>query len=139
MVADIVSKREELEAALADAEAALADAVVDAAGIGTDREAADARLEKARSRCRQVRATLVRLDRAKYLSCADERDDAKINQVVVAIPVAAQAPGHGAERTQPPLLRQTVCLLALTLAFLQYFYFDVQLQIVSLPSPIIVG
>jgi RNA polymerase-binding transcription factor DksA len=139
MVTNIVNKREELEAALSDAEAALAVAVVDAARIGTDRVAADAQIEKARSRCRQVRATLVKLNRAKYLVCADERSDAKVNQAAVAIPVAALAPGRAAARTQPPLLRQTVSLLGLTLAFLQYFFIDVQLQIVSLPSPILIG
>jgi hypothetical protein len=32
------------------------------------------------------------------------------------------------------LIRQTIALSALTLAFLQYYYLDVQLQILSLPS-----
>jgi hypothetical protein len=39
---------------------------------------------------------------------------------------------HGARAT-PYLLRQTVGLLALVLAYLAYFYVDVQLQIVKLP------
>ncbi|MBE0615732.1 MAG: hemerythrin domain-containing protein [Burkholderiales bacterium] len=38
--------------------------------------------------------------------------------------------------TRSPLLRQTVGLLSLTLAYLQYYLLDVQLQIASLPSVI---
>jgi multidrug resistance efflux pump len=141
VVANIVTKREELEAALAEAEAALAAAAVDTARIGIDRVGADANLEKARACCRQIRAALVKLSRAEYLSGSDERNDAKAKQPVldpgkaaVAVPAAVQTTSPKAARTQPPLVRQTVSLLGLTLAYLQYFYFDVQLQIVSLPS-----
>lgn len=38
--------------------------------------------------------------------------------------------------TRSPLLRQTIGLLSLTLAYLQYYYLEVQLQIMSLPSVI---
>jgi len=36
--------------------------------------------------------------------------------------------------TRRPLIPQTIALFALTLAYLQYYYFEVQLQILSLPS-----
>jgi multidrug resistance efflux pump len=137
----IVTKREELEAALAEAEAALAVAVAEAATTGVDRVGAEAKLEKTRACCRQMRAALVKLNRAESQVSSDERNDAKTKQSgeiagppAAAIPASVQARSPKAARTQPQLMRQTISLLGLTLAYLQYFYIDVQLQIVSLPS-----
>jgi hypothetical protein len=106
-----------------------------------DRVGADAKLEKTRACCRQIRAALVKLNHAECLISSDERDDAKIKQSgevsgqpAAAIPASVQARSPKAARTQPQLMRQAISLLGLTLAYLQYFYIDVQLQIVSLPS-----
>jgi hypothetical protein len=41
---------------------------------------------------------------------------------------------HRSARARPTLLRQTIELSALVVAYLQYFYIDVHLQIMSLPS-----
>ena len=47
-------------------------------------------------------------------------------------PAQDLSPRHALTRSA--LLRQTIGLLSLTLAYLQYYYFDIQLQIASLPS-----
>jgi hypothetical protein len=47
---------------------------------------------------------------------------------------SAQKPSHGNAPARPSLPRQAIGLLALILAYLQYFFLDVQLQILRLPS-----
>jgi multidrug resistance efflux pump len=58
-----VTKREQLEAALAKAEAALANAVINAAKVHGARAEANANLDKARAHCRRLCAALVALKR----------------------------------------------------------------------------
>lgn len=169
-----MTKREELEAALAKAEAALADAVISASTVDADRAEANANLEKARAYCRRVRAALIELNRSKPTARSGEEIDILIRQLLEVSKLMAgarspsrqlsehpvrgknnrsqdesrrQEPVHGfnigflAHELSPrdalarqSLIRQTIGLSALTLAFLQYYYFDVQLQILSLPS-----
>jgi hypothetical protein len=169
-----VTKREELEATLAKAEAALADAVISSATVDADPVEANAKLDKARAYCRQVRAALVQLNRSESIPWSGERIDARIRllgeiskQAAAASPCSrqlsqhavraenkksqdesrqrkqihrfnigfpAQEPGPGDALATPPLLRQTIGLLALILAYLLYFHVDVQLQIMKLPS-----
>jgi hypothetical protein len=47
---------------------------------------------------------------------------------------STQNPNLEHELAGAPLLRQAIGLLCLTLAYLQYYYLDIQLQIMSLPS-----
>jgi hemerythrin-like domain-containing protein len=51
----------------------------------------------------------------------------------LAVPRAQILP-RGVANARRLLVKQTIGLLALVLAYLQYYYFDVQLQILSLPS-----
>jgi multidrug resistance efflux pump len=60
-----VTKREELETVLAKAEAALVNTVTDAAKVDANRAEADAKVHKARARCRQLRAALDELNRSE--------------------------------------------------------------------------
>lgn len=178
-----MTKREQLEAALAEAEAALAGAAIDLATIGVDRVEANANLEKTRGHCRNIRAALVKLSRSELVASSDERIDARIkqsgeasNREAGARPPSRQVSKHALRResksspadsgqtkpsvrfnpvrfniglsarqsgrsdvpTGPPLLRQAIDLLILALAYLQYYYIDVQLQIANLPSTIVV-
>jgi multidrug resistance efflux pump len=55
-----------------------------------------------------------------------------IHQFIVGL--SMQDPNPRGAIIKAPLLRQAVGLLGLTLAYLQYYYSDVQLQISSLPS-----
>lgn len=136
---------EELETALAKSEAALADAVLHLASNGVDRIEADAKLERARAQCRQMRAALVKMRGSRYPDSAgfDHSGDSETKQSSVsslpegaANPLLAKESDTGNARAQPPLVRHAIDLLCLTLAYLQYFYIDVNLQIVSLPSVI---
>ena len=52
--------------------------------------------------------------------------------------VSAHHPEIGNSLAKTPLPRQAIGLLCLTLAFLQYYFLDIQLQIMSLPSVAIV-
>ena len=49
-------------------------------------------------------------------------------------PIPARAHGLNRAMASSPLVRQSIGLLALVLAYLAYFHIDVQLQIVMLPS-----
>ena len=169
-----MTKREELEAALAKVEVDLTDAVINAAKVDAHRLEANAHLDKARAYCRQVRAALVKLNRSESIDWSGEWIDTLIKQLgevskrrATASPPSRQLSEHAVrgenKRSQdesrrrksihrfnigfsaqepssrdalarPPLLRQTIGLLALILAYLLYFHVDVQLQIVSLPS-----
>jgi hypothetical protein len=171
-----VTKREELEAALAKAEAALVVAVISSATVDGDRVEANANLDKARAYCRQVRGALVELNHTESMACSGEHIDARtklleevskqgatatasppsrqLSEHVVRgenkrshdesrqrkpihrldIGFSAREPGPGDTLARPPLVRQTIGLSALILAYLLYFHIDVQLQIMSLPS-----
>lgn len=75
-----MTKRKELEAALAKAEAALADAVINATKVDADRVEANANLDKTRAYCRQVRAALVELNRSESRARSGEWIDTLIKQ-----------------------------------------------------------
>lgn len=155
--------RAELEAALAKAEAALVNTVTNAATIDRDRAEAIAKVVKARAQCRQLRLALVELNRQESKVWPDESINTPLKQPgdlsgqgASANPATRQLSedaGRGesersedeSQRRKPvprgnnaiersPLLRQATSLFALELAYLQYYYFDVQLQIMSLPS-----
>jgi hypothetical protein len=158
--AQIVTQREELKAALAKAEAALAEAVVSSTQADLHPAETNASLDKARAYCRQAHAALVELDRSESSAVPGEGVDTLIRHLEEVSDGAATAsvppsmPATGGEYAgsqyefgpkkpvrridtaiaRSPLTRQTINLLALTLAYLQYYYFDVQLQIMSLPS-----
>lgn len=76
----IVSRREELESALAKAEAALAQAVIDSARADADPVEANANLDNTRAYCRQVRAALAELNRSESTAWPGAWIDALIRQ-----------------------------------------------------------
>ena len=168
-----MSRRKELEAALAKAEAELAQAVIDRAKGDSDGLVTDADLDKARAHCRHARAALAELNRSEPAlapgeetgksvtgSAAEsksgaaarphsaqsrgyivrERDRARkqfrpaqaIHQLISRFP--GLKPGVGYASSWRVFARQSFMLLALVVAYLQYYFFDVNLQIVRLPS-----
>lgn len=162
-LAQAEAAREYLEVALAKAEAALVNTVTDAAKIDTNRAEANAKVDKARARCRHLRAALVDPDHSEFIRRSRERVDTLVKQsdepskreATASSPsqkLTEHAVRGGNKRSQDesrrrklihrfnnvlatsPLVRETIGLLALVLAYLQYNYFDVQLQIMSLPS-----
>ena len=170
-IAQIVTKLEELEAALATAEAALAKAALDAYTAGGNQAEANASMDKARAYCLQVRAELKKLRRTEPITTSDETghiptgQPAKIADTLHSArpgPIANPAvpgessgsydpsrqrnpgkrfdigfPAQGLSRddvrARPPLLRQTIQLSVLVLAYLGYYFIEVQLQILTLP------
>lgn len=147
-----MSHRQELEVALDEAEAQLAKAVEARARLDTDATEADARIDKARVLCRLVRGALAGLDRAEQESAVSAGEPGE--QAGPSVRGAPKPPGKprrkairqlfagvlswefiGRGRTDWRLIaRQAFMLLALVLAYLQYYFFDVQLQVVRLPS-----
>lgn len=79
-LAQAEAAREYLEAALAKAEAALVDTVTDAAKIDADRTEASAKVDKARARCRQLRAALIDPDHSEFITRSRERLNTLITQ-----------------------------------------------------------
>ncbi len=75
-----MTKRKELEAALANAEAALAEAAINAAKVGANRAEANANLDKTRAYCYRVRAALDELDRSAATAGANEQIDIPVKQ-----------------------------------------------------------
>jgi hypothetical protein len=162
-LAQAEAAQERLEAALAEAKAALVNTVTDASKIDANQAEASAKVEKARARCRQLRAALIEPSRAQLITRSRERIDSLIKQSdelskreATASPLSIQPREHavrgGNKRSQDesrrrrpidrfsnalatsPRVRETIGLLALVLAYLQYYFLDVQLQIASLPS-----
>lgn len=149
-----MGKRQELEAALGKAEADLVRAVAEADAIVAE---ASANPERARAACRQARAALTELIRAESLARpvkpAGALTKAPTQHAAVAPsgkrprktirrflggflaekPVAANAASRGM------LARQSFTLLALVLSYLQYYFFDVNLQVTRLPSITVMG
>ena len=152
-----------LEAFLAEAQAALVNAVTDASKIDANRAEANANVEKTRARCRQLRTTLANPSLTKLILRLRERMDTVMTRslkpalgtAAASIPPmrliasAAHAKRDKAEDNflrenfihrgkksfaKSPHVRESIGLLALTLAYLQYYYFDVQLQILNMPS-----
>lgn len=174
-----MSQDNELRAELAEAQAELAGAVLDRENPELDGATVEARIEKARARCRRVRALIAERSRAQPAATprrskpAPEAGTSKPQEPAVQpkrtdpVPEVAQ-PKRPEERPQgvdPPaekttlhhrfrhvlgvlerlsgirsaadwraIARQSVTLLALVLAYLQYYFIDVHLQLSRLPS-----
>ena len=147
--------REELELALAEAEVQLAEAVEARARLDTGTAEVNANIERARAHCRHARAALAELGRTEL-----ERRESEF------VPEGSTGPLAGggrkpAERTQRRavhrliggflarefvakgapdwrlIARQAFMLLALVLAYLQYYFFDVHLQLARLPALVV--
>lgn len=139
-----MGKQEELEAALAAAEAELAKAAAYRVTA-----AADADLDRVRAHCRQIRTALTEMTRAEPVSRPIEqvrksgRDDVKKPpKEPVARPrktirglimngLSMLGPDAAGRRQ---LARQALMLLALVLAYLQYYFIDINLKVSLLPS-----
>jgi hypothetical protein len=143
-----MGQRQELEAALAKAEADLAQAVSDRVEAHANVAEADAHLERARATCRHVHGTLVELIRAE--PPPKPAKPAASTQGVVAEAAPSTKPrqtirrflhdflagklGSANAASRRMIARQSFMLLALVLAYLQYYFFDINLQVVRLPS-----
>jgi hypothetical protein len=79
-LAEMDATREYLEAALAEAETALVTTVTDASKIDADRAEAMAKVDKARARCRQLRAAIVESDRSESIARTREATEPAIKQ-----------------------------------------------------------
>lgn len=175
------SKREELEAALAEAEAsreqlevklaeakdALVNTVTDASKIDAKRDEAAAKVERARERCRRLRAALADPSQVEFITRSRERlstiieqPEGSLQEETSAKPSSVQPrnPAPCARNESPKAessrqkgfrqignalatsghAREAIGLLALTLAYLQYYFLDVGLQIVELRSVIVI-
>jgi chromosome segregation ATPase len=159
--------REYLEAALVEATAALVNTVTDAGKIDANWAEASVKVEKARARCRELRAALVKPGPSEFIRRSRERLDTLITQsdelseqkatasapsTILSEHVVQGANKKTQDESRPrkqirrlknelvnsPLTRQTVGLLSLVLSYLLYFHIDVQLQIISLQSPLFI-
>jgi SHS2 domain-containing protein len=72
-LAQAEAARESLEAALAEAQAALVNTVTDVSRIDVDREEAQVKVENARARCRQLRAALAKSGHAELITRLHDR------------------------------------------------------------------
>jgi len=151
-----MNKRVEFEAALAAAaadldraESDLARAVAKHGKAAPDPVEGGVYLEHARAACRRARAKFVQLVReapapvpkgrpekpirhAKELPGQPPRQRITIDEFLRAFPGL-----HAFERAVPNwrlIVRQSLMLVALVLAYLQYYFFDVQLEILRLRS-----
>jgi hypothetical protein len=162
-LAQAEAAREELEAKLADAKAVLVTTVTDASKIDANRAEVEAKVKKARARCRQLQAALLDISRLGFIAQSRERLGALVEQSddlstseLITRPASVQPRRQATPRKDEgsvvkpsrlkrfgdalaasPQVREAIGLLALTLAYLQYYYLDVQLQIMSLPSVIV--
>jgi hypothetical protein len=144
-----MGQRQELEAALARAEADLTQAVSERVEAHANVAEADAHLERARDGCRHLHDALVELIRAEPPPKPAEPAETS-TQGVVAEAAPSTRPrqtirrflqgflagklGSANAASRRMLARQSFMLLALVLAYLQYYFFDVNLQVVRLPS-----
>lgn len=133
--------QKELEAALAEAEAELARAVTGRDAAAADVADASADVEKARAHCRQARIALTEQNRAEPVAApvvhtgTSNRDVKKPSKEPVARPRKTIRGYISSLLTrQPALARQSFMLLALVLAYLQYYFIDVNLKVLLLPS-----
>ena len=128
----------------AKTEAPLPKAFSNLAKAKADLAKAEADLAKARTTCLTVHTTLGRLKLAEGKpsaygpgprSLAHEAKTGKApRKANDNRRFSAQAFSSRDTLAGPPILRPTISLLALTLAYLLYFHIDVQLQILSQPS-----
>jgi hypothetical protein len=72
--------REQLEAALVKAEAALINTVTDASKIDANRADANAKVDQARARCRQLRAALIEPGHSEFATRSRKRMDTPVRQ-----------------------------------------------------------
>jgi hypothetical protein len=133
--------QKELEAALAEAEAELARAVADRDAAAADVAEASDKVEKARAHCRQARTALTEQNRAEPAAAPVERTATSSREVKKPSKEPVARPrktlrGHISSllARQPALARQSFMLLALVLAYLQYYFIDVNLKVSMLPS-----
>jgi multidrug resistance efflux pump len=147
-----MGKRQELEGALAKAESDLARAVTDCAEAHANVAEAGANLERARAACRLARAALTEFIRAEPLARTVKPAGASTEappQHAVEAPsgkrprksvrrflarLLAGKPGAANAAARRMLARQSFMLLALVVSYLQYYFFDVNLQVARLPS-----
>jgi len=151
-----MSKREEFEAALvealadlAEAEAGLARTALDHSKLEPGPVDGDADLAHARAACRQARARILQLEREapppasdapaeKLIRHEDKLPKKPSRRPIVIAKLRRAFPGVQAlDRAFPGwrvTVRQSLMLLALVLAYLQYYFFDVQLEVSRLPS-----
>ena len=147
-----MGRREDLESALARAEAELALAVAARAEAHANVAEADAKLERARAVCRHLHDSLVELIRAEPPRAVEAKkpaealpestgDDAvpvgkrlrgTLQEFLAGLRVAGSRAVNAAGGRA--LARQSFMLLALVLAYLQYYFFDVNLQVSRMPS-----
>lgn len=161
-LAQAEATRELLEAKLVEARAALVTTVTDASRIDANRVEAEAKVEMARARCRQLHAALLDTSNLESITRSRERlgalieqsDDPSKSELVAkppSVPPRHQTPpckNEGSVVEPSPSkrfgdalaasqqVRDALGLLALSLAYLQYYFLDVQLQILVLPSVI---
>ena len=160
-LAQAEAARERLEADLAEAVAALFTTVTDASKVDANRDEVSAKVDKARARCRELRGALLKSEKSVAITRSRIRVETQSKQadaIEERKPAARvsdssdlsvqverkEAPDqfrlhkgiYGIKHVlaTSPIVRQTVGFSALTLAYLQYYYFEVQLQIASLPS-----
>ena len=156
-----------LEADLARAMAELNDAVSDASKVGADRAEASARVEIARDSCRHLNAELTEFRRSDYVDRARlelvkwiRESHERLKRNAVANPPAqrprapedrgAASPTSDADRgrrktfvrftnarSAVPNVRGLIGLLGLTLAYLQFYFLDVQVQVLRLPTLVV--
>jgi len=177
-----MNEDDELRAALSEAEAELAAAVLERANPELDGATVEARIGKARARCRQIRALIVERDRTQAAAKPQRQrpapeaalskpqkpvSEAAHSQHPNSLPEAprpkrrssvSEAVNPQAEKTAirhrirhfrgvlerwsgvrsaadwRVVARQSLTLLALVLAYLQFYFLDVQLQLSRLPS-----
>lgn len=162
-LAEAEAAREYLEGALVEAKSMLINTVTGASKIDAIQTEASAKVEKARARCRQLRAALDDASLSEFITRSRKRldiltkhSDDLSKREATASPPSIQPREHAVggenKRSQDetrrrkliyafsnalatsPHVRETIGLLALVFAYLQYYYFDVQLQIMRLPS-----
>ncbi len=137
-----MGKREELEAALAKAEAELARAVVGRGGVAADVVEADTNIEKARTHCRHACAALAESNRERSTQSSEPQvadvETPSGEQSRARKSIQELVSSFSAQALDAPdwrlLARRSVMLLALVLAYFQYYFLDVQLQVVRLPT-----
>jgi hypothetical protein len=113
---------------LAEAKLCLDVCVVSIPTAGTD----EAKLQLARSRCVTARNAVRKLRAESEETRGRLRQTGFINNPAPSF-LSISKPKS---RQESPFIRQATILTALTLAFLQYYFLDVQLQIARLPSSV---
>ena len=162
-LAQAEAARKSIEIRLVEAKAVLVKMATDGTTLDASWAEAEAKVEKARARCRQLRAALADPNNQEFITRSRQRIDAMVEHsddlskgesIAKPRPVQPRRQAHPSKnegafveplRRKPFTrfgdalaasvhVREAISLLALVLAYLQYYFLDVQLQIVSLPS-----